>query len=232
MKLALLGDIHGNALALEAILDSAQNKNVSHYLITGDFVGYYYEPANVLDMIASLPATSVVGNHDQMFLSCRYDETALKRYRKKYGSGMDIAIDQLEEKHIDFIQKLPKTNRCSFADASILLAHGAPWDVDCYIYPDTKQDVWEKLDKIEDEFIVLGHTHHQFSRTLENTTIINPGSVGQPRDRKPGASWTLFDADSKTFSHHREGYNVEKVIQSVKKNDKELAFLHEVLIRQ
>ena len=232
MKLALLGDIHGNALALEAVLNSAKDKNVSHYLITGDFVGYYYEPAIVLDMIAEIPATSVIGNHDQMFLACRHNEAVLKSYRKKYGSGMDFALDQLEDKHIDFIKKLPDTDRFSIASATILLAHGAPWDTNCYIYPDAKRNLWDKLDAAEVEFIVLGHTHYQFSKTLENTMVINPGSVGQPRDKKHGASWTLFDTETKLFTHHNEEYDIGKVIQMAKKYDKGFAYLQEVLIRQ
>ncbi|MGV8951942.1 MAG: metallophosphoesterase family protein, partial [Cypionkella sp.] len=111
------------------------------------------------------------------------------------------------------------------------LAHGTPWDTDTYLYPDAPLPLMEKVAQSAADFIVLGHTHHQFDRVIGNRRIINPGSVGQPRDRKPGAAWSILDLDTGKVDHRREVYDIGAVSARAKRNDPDLPYNWTVLSR-
>ena len=101
MKLALLGDVHGNSRALNAVLSKASFLDVKALLITGDLVGYYYSPLAVLDMLRSWKYYLVRGNHEDMLKIARYDGNFLSKVDAKYGMGLRLAIEQLTDNQLD-----------------------------------------------------------------------------------------------------------------------------------
>ncbi len=232
MRIALLGDIHGNADAFEVVCAAARREGADRYLLTGDFVGYYYEPLAVLDMVRELPGWQVLGNHDEMLLDCLDDATRLSRIRKKYGSGLDKALEQFREDEFAFLRNLPRSVSIPFEGRNVLLGHGAPWSTDFYVYPDAPDDVWARIDEASEDVVVLGHSHYQFDRALPNTLVINPGSVGQPRDRKPGAAWSMLDLDTNEVTHYRESYDMSPLIERIRQTDPHLPILETMLTRQ
>jgi putative phosphoesterase len=232
MKIALLGDIHGNASALNAVLSAIKREHVNHLLITGDFVGYYYEPDVVLRYLTEWSHYAVRGNHEDMLLASHDDPVQANLYRVRYGSGVDVALASLSRKDIEDLRALPMTQEIDLNGKRLLLGHGAPWDTNCYIYQDAAEEIWHRLATYGHDYIVLGHTHHRFCKRVEKTLVINPGSVGQPRDRKPGAAWALLDTETDAVTFFNEDYDLKSLVAEACMRDPHLPYLADVLERQ
>lgn len=232
MKLALLGDIHGNADALAAVLDGVRREHVKQLLLTGDFVGYYYHPDKVLRALEGWAFHAVRGNHEDMLFLAQSNESFATQYRARYGSGVHIALNCLSEKEMDILRDLPVSRVLTLDGKQVLLGHGAPWDTDFYIYPNASDEIWQRLASYGCDYVVLGHTHHRYSKRLGNTMIINPGSVGQPRDRQPGAAWALLDTEADTVTFFTEEYAFESLAAEAGIRDPNLPYLVEVLTRR
>lgn len=231
MKLALLGDIHGNDLALQAVLDSASSFGVEALLVTGDLVGYYYSPLEVLKLLHKWNKYIVRGNHENMLNAARADTSYLEKVDARYGSGLRVAIEQLDNEQIDELCSLPHPLELEIDGCKILLCHGAPWDNDCYVYPDAKQDLLDRCAIQKFDLVVLGHTHHPMSHQIGETLLINPGSVGQPRNRKPGAQWALFDTNNRSLEFHHVEYDSSALLKECQQRHPELPYLADVLVR-
>lgn len=231
MRLGLIGDIHGNADALEVVLSAARQQGVEALCVTGDLVGYYYEPKRVLDLLSSWTYWAVRGNHEDMLLAMRNNSAARSEYLRKYGSGLEYALSTFSGGDMALIEAMPRTRLLSFSGRKLLLAHGTPWDTDEYLYPDAPAGVLERVAESGGDIVVLGHTHYQFHRSLTGRLIINPGSVGQPRDRKPGAAWSILDMETETILHRREDYDIGAVVAAARQHDPALSYNWTVLSR-
>lgn len=231
MRLALIGDIHGNSAALRVVLDHAASENVSTLLITGDLVGYYFDPRGVLDLLAPWQKYIVRGNHEDMLASARRDPGQRSRTQLRYGSGLRIALETLLAEELDALSALPHPLDLNLDGKHILLCHGAPWDNDCYVYPDADADLMRRCAVPGYNLVVLGHTHYPMMRKTGETIIINPGSVGQPRNRKPGAQWALIDTQSGTVDLRSEDYDYASIAAEARVRHPELPYLAEVLER-
>src|SRR5690349_10188403 len=115
MRIAVLGDIHGNAPALRAVLDAAGAMGVDAFCVTGDFVGYYYWPNEVLDLLARTGAHCVRGNHEDMLFRAMDQPLFLAECTRRYGSGLSVAIDTLEAPHREFLAALPRSRTVELA---------------------------------------------------------------------------------------------------------------------
>jgi putative phosphoesterase len=228
---ALLGDIHGNDLALEAVLAAAREAGAAALLVTGDVVGYYFAPARALGLLDKWRIWMVRGNHEDMLSRARANTTVLNAIEGKYGSGLRTALGELSRKQIDHLCRLPHPLEITLGSRRILLCHGAPWDNDCYVYPDAPTDVLQRCAAGRHDLVVLGHTHHAMVHRVGPTTIANPGSVGQPRDRQPGAAWALYDTTTGEVSLRRESYAMERIVAQALARDPDLPYLANVLTR-
>ena len=232
MKLALLGDIHGNHLALAAVLAAAQRNNVDKLLITGDIVGYYFWPGEVIELLATWEKVVVRGNHEEMLAVARENSDYLIQMDRKYGTGLRVALDTLSNEQLDWLVQLPHPRKLSIDGCSILLCHGSPWDLDQYIYPNAEEALLEKCSAEGHDWVVLGHTHYPMQHLRDNTTIVNPGSVGQPRNRKPGAHWALLDTETQIVTFRVESYDAGPVIEVARNRQPDLPYLAKVFTRQ
>ncbi len=231
MKLALLGDVHGNADALIAVLTSAERMGVSHLLVTGDLVGYYFSPLKVIDLLDPWSKHVVRGNHEDMLAASRSDQAILMSLMNRYGSGVQVALEQLSEDQLNELCALPHPLKLNIDGCRILLCHGAPWDLDQYVYPDATPDLLRRCIMPEFDFVVLGHTHYPMIKKMGDVQIINPGSVGQPRNRQPGAQWVFLDTDSRLFEFRVEHYDYAPLIRDCRLRHPELPYLADVLER-
>ena len=214
MKLALLGDIHGNHRALRAVLSAASLTGVEYLLITGDLVGYYDAPLAVLDMLHSWKYYLVRGNHEDMLKTARSDENFLSQIDARYGTGLRSATEQLSDKQLDELCNLPHPLELEKDGCKILLCHGAPWDINQYVYPDAQPELLERCALQDYNLVVLGHTHYPMTHRIGKTLVVNPGSVGQPRDGNYKAAFATFDGEK--FELFRVDYNVDEVCQLMK----------------
>lgn len=230
MKLALLADIHGNSDALEAVLRAANKEGVTKLLIAGDLVGYYYNADKVIEMLSSWDFKCVSGNHEKKFAEWLVGFDCETKFLK-YGSCYAEAEKKLTKAQVEFLLGLPDTLEFSVENKRVLLCHGSPWSNDEYLYPDMKQDKKDELSKISADVIIYGHTHYPFIHKNNNKLFLNPGSVGQPRDRKPGACWALWDTETNQVSLKREPYDMSDLLDSIRNIDPDLKYLSNVLIR-
>lgn len=230
MKLALLGDIHGNHLALQAILTEAKASGVETLLITGDLVGYYHYPLQVLELLSPWHTYIVRGNHEDMLKAARTDPEFLTQVDSRYGIGLRTAIEQLDKKQLDTLCELPHPLELIIDECRILLCHGSPRNINQYIYPDAKQELLDSLASLDFDLIVLGHTHYSMCHKIEGTHIVNPGSVGQPRNGQLGAHWVLFDTVSRSFDFRQEEYDSSVLVEECQVRQPGVPYLADVLI--
>ena len=233
MKIGLLSDIHANAHALRAVLKSAKKKGVDKILCCGDYVGYYYEPDEVMFLLNDWDWVGISGNHEAMLYDWLNEENR-NVIKTKYGSGISIAAKKLTNEVASELCEMPCVYRLQIDNYKILLCHGSPWDRDIYIYPDAVEGVVNKMFEYDPDFdvLVFGHTHYPVIWEKNKTKIINPGSVGQPRDRRPGAAWALWDTDTNDVTFYRENYDVDPVIEMCRKYNPDIKYLADVLLRK
>jgi putative phosphoesterase len=232
MKIAVLADIHGNSLALAAVLIAAKEACVDELLIVGDLVGYYFHPDIVMELLHPWVKQVISGNHEIHLAQAKKSISILSDYEKKYGTGLRQALVKLSGEDLNFLTTLPTSLVIERDGCKILMCHGSPWDVDQYIYPDSPNELFQRCMNNNVDIVITGHTHYPIYRKLEKGIFINPGSVGQPRDRKPGAAWALLDTESGTVDLRREIYDIQTVADEAGNIHPELPYLSKVLLRQ
>ncbi|WP_276273638.1 metallophosphoesterase family protein [Haloarcula litorea] len=201
MKLAVISDIHSNLTALEAVLEDVPG-DIDETICLGDVVGYGPNPLECVRKVWQHCSTVLQGNHDREFVNpegyrCNSQAREGLRYSKK----------QVKGKYREWLQNLPRTTE--FLDGDILLAHDHPEQVDRYVTPDEFSDVRQYLDDYEACF--LGHTHVPGEKVVDNRLILNPGSVGQPRDGDFRAGYAVVDTSDWSTDLRRVRYNISDV---------------------
>lgn len=221
MRILVISDIHANRTALEAVLRTAGEFDAAWCL--GDLVGYGPDPNEVIERIRQLPnLLCLVGNHDAAAL----DQIDTGAFNPEARLAVHWTQKTLTESSIAFLRSLPEKIQVN----QVTLSHGSPR------YP-----VWEYLldtrtaghnfEFFDTPFCFVGHTHlpviysqdgsdlpTQLEIPEPNTyikmksrSIINPGSVGQPRDRDPRAAYAIFDSDNEFWDYRRIPYEISDV---------------------
>jgi len=231
MRIGILSDIHGNIDALRAVLDAASRSFIDRLFVLGDVVGYYYQPALCLDLLDEWDTVWICGNHEVMLEQARRDPEAGSRIKSLFGSGIEVALNTLPGHRLDWLSNLPETTCVDVKDKRTLLCHGSPWCVDEYVYPDVADTVRDKIAAQGFDFVFMGHTHHPFIWSVANCQIANPGSVGQPRNRQPGAHWLIWDTAAARLIPRSEPYDATALFSECEWRDPDRAYLRDVLTR-
>lgn len=233
MIIAIVSDIHANATAFEAVLNAAKAKNADALMVAGDLVGYYFQPKTVIQLMQSFekPVYIVRGNHEELLFSAKTCRDQLAKVSAKYGPGIQIALDQLTDLEVDWITSLPHPLEVRYPDCFFLLCHGSPSSIDQYVYPDSPLEELVLSLNEQPDVLIMGHTHYPFIRNVGSCLIINPGSVGQPRNRVPGAHWALLDTQTMSVSLFVEPYNFSDLQQHCLEVAPFHPYLHQVLTR-
>jgi predicted phosphodiesterase len=221
MRILVISDIHANLTALEAVLNHAGEVDAVWCL--GDLVGYGPDPNECITTIRQMPnLVCLLGNHDAAALGQIETETFNPDARR----ALHWTRTTLTPESVSFLKVLP--DRATIDH--VTLVHGSP-----------RQPVWEYLldtrtatynfEHFETPYCLVGHTHlpvlyylpdeilvarlivpDSFMQlTLAPRSILNPGSVGQPRDRDPRAAFAIYDPELNTFEFCRVSYDVEAV---------------------
>jgi len=226
MRIFVFSDIHANLTALEAVLADAGEFDAAWCL--GDLVGYGPDPNECVDRIRALPGLlCIIGNHDLASLQQLDSDT--------FNPEARLAIlwtqQRLSESSRNFLSSLPE--KIEYED--VTLSHGSP-----------RHPIWEYLLDtrtatvnfyfFDTPLCFVGHTHlpvvytlgedpysatliipePNIPVTLANRSIVNPGSVGQPRDRDPRAAYALFDTETHVWDYHRVDYDIASVQQRMR----------------
>jgi len=202
MQVGVVSDIHGNAVALEAVL--GELPEVDTVVCAGDVVGYNPWHAECVETVREREIPTVSGNHDRAVAggnSFGFNSMA--------GAGVRHARGTLTDDQIAWLADLP-TERVLF-DGRMKVVHGHPDDPDRYTYPG--EFTPELLG--EEDVLVMGHTHVQHHERFAEGIVMNPGSVGQPRDGDPRAAYAVVDLDEGTVAEERVAYDIDRVIGAV-----------------
>jgi putative phosphoesterase len=233
VKVAILSDIHGNLAALNAVLANADEEGVEHFIMLGDVIGYYYSAAAVISCIRQRSVLHAIrGNHERLFSEVLVDEEAALRYRKRYGSSLEIARSTLSTDDIEWLSQLPDQATVQLDGLVLKLCHGSPMDPDQYVYPDADAATLDACRTADGDFILMGHTHYPMLLDNRRPILFNPGSVGQARDRGGEACWGLLNTRTKSAKLMRTGFDARALADEAKRRDPHLPFLADVLFRR
>lgn len=232
MTIGLLADVHGNAAALQAVLTASATLDVNRLLVAGDIVGYYYEPARCLELLAGWPVTIVRGNHEDLLDDSEREAARSEALQAKYGSGLRVASETLSTEARAQMATWPRVTASEIDGRRITLCHGTPWSTDEYVYPDAPHEVWARMASGGEDLVVFGHTHYRVDRRIGATRLVNPGSVGQARDGAGGACWATFDTVTGEVAMRVEPYDRQATAQQARARDPQLPYLADVLFRE
>jgi putative phosphoesterase len=208
MRLGVISDVHGNRVALEAVLDDLPD--VDRLVCAGDVVGYNPWPADCVAAMRDRSIPTVMGNHDRAVAG----ETPF-RFNSMAAAGVDYARERLDDDGLAWLADLPSER--AVAGGRVKLVHGHPDDPDRYTYP---EEFSARMLQGED-LLVTGHTHVQGHRVFEEGVVMNPGSVGQPRDGDPKSGYAVVElsegsgGDAVTVEERRVAYDVDEVVTAV-----------------
>lgn len=231
MKVAVISDIHANSVALDAVYGDLEANGCEKILVLGDLVGYYYDPFDVVEKIRNDPRCVVIkGNHEELLLRSKVNNSFADRCYKKYGSGLNIAIRSLTNEQLSWISLLENNKTLELYGKKIGLYHGSEKFLNEYIYPDT---LVERLDEIitDCDFLLFGHTHYPVVFNRGNYVVVNPGSVGQPRDFGSLASYVIINLDNSSVIFRRIPFSSKELIRKTKEIDPHFSYLSEILER-
>ena len=225
MRYLVLTDIHANLEALDACLAHANGRGYEQALVLGDLVGYGADPNAVVERVQALKPVAIVrGNHDKV--ACGIDQAegfnAVARHAARW------TLDQLTADHREWLAALPQGPHD--VDELVQICHGSPFDEDAYIFDEL--DAVRALKTASRPVCLFGHTHYPVSFELSvdafetigppfaaqtelelkaaSRYLINPGSVGQPRDGDPRAAYAIVDTAKRNIALFRLNYALEE----------------------
>jgi predicted phosphodiesterase len=219
MRYGVLADIHGNLHALRAVLDALEELHVDGLLCAGDVVGYGPQPNECVELLADLGVVTVAGNHDLMALGVLGDDRCDPLARETMG-WTRAALDPASRR---YLQDLPTVTEVP--DVAVV-AHGSLDDPQAYVRdPAAVRDQLERSAATHPgaDTLVLGHTHVAFAsdgiaalrpacdgRRLQipGRWVVNPGAVGQSRERRIRACFLVMDAARREVTFHAVRYDV------------------------
>ncbi len=227
MRVLIMSDIHANIVALEAVLSDAGT--VDEVWCLGDLVGYGPNPNEVTARLRDLPnLTCLMGNHDAAVIGLMPHEAFNGDARR----SLEWQKSQVNAETLQYLRELPSG---PLIRGNVTLVHGSPRD-----------PIWEyvvntlvarlNFNAFDTDYCVVGHSHVQCAfylneknsrvvleipkvdepYTLKPRVILNPGSVGQPRDRDARASYAIYDSEANTWTARRAAYDVAKVQKRIR----------------
>ncbi len=225
--ICIISDIHGNIYATKQLIKTIKKLKIEMIIFAGDLCGYYYYPQECLEELMSLNTKifSILGNHDKMFLDLIAGKLEIEFLVKKFGNAYRRLLDS---DHSDLVSFLERNGTC-YKTSLFSIFHGSPNDhLNEYIYKNTK--VIEQNWNVDTPIIILGHTHYPMVRKLSKFKLINPGSIGQPRDCS-FLSFAILDPDTIQVKIHRLQYDISKLLKDIEKFDPYNSYLKNVLFR-
>lgn len=233
MRYLIIADMHGNWDALAAVLHHAEDASFDEVLILGDLVGYGGNPNEIVEEVRSLrwPSHLIRGNHDKVVAGIdtglNFNPTALQAAR--------WTTEELREENLEFVRSMPQ-GPVQITE-NLTICHGSLLDEDEYLL--SAVDALESLRSIAGQITFFGHTHipsmfayrkelgHVEVSVLEGDPVtleingdtrymLNPGSVGQPRDRDSRAAYMLYDSEAREVVLRRVEYDIERAQERIR----------------
>ncbi len=225
MKYAILGDIHANLEALQAVLQDAEKQGVTHYACTGDVVGYNADPKACLKLVRGLGCEVVQGNHDY-YAGCNesMELFTTMAQRSIYWTRKQLSL--LDRKYLRELPMLKDIESFTIVHSS--LSNPNRWN---YIFKRTAAES-SFLNQFSN-VCFFGHTHVPLAFVSDGDSIekgfyetlklkpgfkylVNVGSVGQPRDRNPKSAYAIYDLEQETIELRRVEYEISATQKKIR----------------
>ncbi|GAX88484.1 metallophosphoesterase family protein [Effusibacillus lacus] len=217
MRVAFLSDIHGNAVALEAVLADIQSKNVDRIVVLGDIAYRGPEPKRSVEMVKNLNTEVIKGNADEWTVRGVREGEVPAPMLEMMNREREWAVQRLDQSDLDYLKELPAELTFNLTDAVRVHAfHATPESLFEVVMPDQPANLLQdKLMKQENSSLyVYAHIHLPYVRYLNGKCLVNIGSVGLPFDGMPKASYALVEAaeDRYSVTIERVPYDLERVV--------------------
>jgi len=231
MRIAVFSDVHGNQEALEAFIADVSRRKVNLYVCLGDVVGYGANPNECIAMLQSLPDISfVLGNHDAAALESGYPYDM----NRDAARAMVWTMETLSEKSIAFLKNMQPSIKMD----NMLFSHSNPYSPLAWYYVNDAEYAARSFARTKEKILFIGHTHVSlmitrknifsllFKSPEENTAvhvdrrkrqIVNCGSIGQPRDGDPRASYLIYDTQKGIMEFYRIEYDYETTAEKIRR---------------
>jgi len=217
MKLAIISDIHSNLEALQAVLADIDRHNIDELICLGDVVGYGADPSACLAVVLERCDEVLLGNHDEAAadISKSYTFNPIAR------AAVHWTYEKLNESERQILEQLPFTTQRD----SIFCVHASPQNPEEWNYIIDEYDAHQVFDHFAEKICFVGHSHvagiyPQFDEVEpadpNYKCVVNVGSVGQPRDKDPRASWCLIETSSLNLQLFRVEYDIETAARKIR----------------
>ena len=216
MRILVCSDVHGNPYAMRSTIEKERH-DVSIFL--GDIVDYGPFPAECIDLVKDSFDLVVQGNHDYAASTGRDCMCSQENHDLSVYTRENITMRQVGSSGLEYLRSLPKSLRKDIDGQMVEINHGSPENrLYGYLYPtnitgENLQD--ESGSRINADILMVGHTHYQFSLPVNGMLIMNPGSIGQPRDGFDMPSYAVIDTVDWTVSLKRISYDRERLRRDI-----------------
>lgn len=222
MRYLIFSDVHSNHEALKAVMEFLKNRKFEQFIFLGDIVGYGANPNEVIEEIKKISSLHIVrGNHDKAVTGL----ASLDYFNPVAALAVMWTSKNLKPENLEFLKELRRGPLK--VNEEITICHGSPWDEDYYMF--NKFDALEAFSFFDTKLCFFGHTHFPAIHILENGDVktiypakfpfrfkledgcrylINPGSIGQPRDGNPLSSFLIYDSGKKSITIYRISYDI------------------------
>jgi predicted phosphodiesterase len=231
VRALVVSDLHSNAEALKVVMNRVRRKKFDSVLCLGDFVGYGAQPNQILDTMRTVRGKKVFirGNHDRVAAGLDNGEG----FNHAAKTAALWTRDRLSPPNRHFLKGLPMG---PLDHDGVLLCHGSPYDEDEYVF--NVHHASQVMTLYQSPVIFYGHTHLPVVFSMDKQFrvrgwairgdatvkldpdqryLINPGSVGQPRDRNPQSSFLIYDSEKRTVQFFRVDYDIARTQQSIRR---------------
>lgn len=211
MKLAIISDIHANLPALQSVIKDLERRSYDKIINLGDNIGYGPYPNEVLDLLREYEIESLLGNHDAGVIG----KQSLSMFREPNRSLLEWTKVNITPENFNYLSASKPTITADYW----LAAHASPINPLNWEYIDSAFKGREILEKIDYEICFVGHTHKPaiisnelgvFEIEKGYKYIINPGSVGQSRDKDNAAAYGIFDFNKFSYEQYKIEYPIEE----------------------
>ncbi|SHK59399.1 MULTISPECIES: metallophosphoesterase [unclassified Fibrobacter] len=227
MLYGICSDIHSNATAFKAVLESMRDNGVERKVCLGDIVGYGVDTDECVDLVRENMDFCLIGNHDSVAVKNESSE-GFNPYAKQ---AIEWTQKHLSKESISYIRSLPYIHE----ENDICFVHASPLSPADWVYVTDLEDALNAFDHFSERYCFVGHTHSpviiasrplaipkildEYEYVIANTErlLVNVGSVGQPRDRDPRACWCMLDTETKCVRLIRVDYDIRETQNRMKK---------------
>jgi putative phosphoesterase len=222
MKLAILGDIHGNIEALRAAYDRARALGPDRIYHLGDLGGYAPGVNDVVDFLIERKVEGVQGNYDFTVATdaghcgCKYEDPVQAELAAR---SFEWTKEHATPRSREYMRNLPREIRFDAEGRRVALFHAAPHKNNLYWFEDRDEKFFLRMGKKADaDIVIYGHTHKPYRKDVGGRVFINAGSVGKPKDGDPRACFALIDisGDGVKSEFVRVPYDAEKAASAIR----------------